>query len=196
MKKQTALHPKDGGWIATTFEDPETILNTIWKCARLNYTGLEGFLPSDENILEFSGIRIRKKVDWHDPQKKDTELLFEITDIKNIQPEFLELWDYLVANHKVFGKVTTKQRETILKSIPISSAVASKEKSKYKGVDQRHEALWRMIKQVVEGGGTKEEMRDAILAKKKIGKKEDAIKKIRLPSNGTLQIIIDKFHKK
>lgn len=212
-----------GGWIAYTFKDPETILDTIWALARVDFTGLRGFPNIDKEYLEFTGIRIRKKENDSFVEKRpETQLNFEITDATKIQPEFLDLWDYLIANKILYGKLSASERKMILASIASAgekklkaeldkagqhhennkatlsfpSADANNKKSKYKGVDQRHEALWRMIKPVVEAGGTKDEMRAAILAKKKIGKKEDDIKKIQLPGNNTLRIIIDKYHKK
>jgi len=111
-----------GGWIAYSFKDPETILESIWRIARVDFTGLRG-LSEDENTLEFSGIRIRKKNYYPEDKGKngELELIFEITDATEIQPEFLDLWDFLVANDILFGKLSNAERKMILASIASSN---------------------------------------------------------------------------
>lgn len=94
--------PNFGGWLATTFKDPHELLETIWTIARFDYTGLKGWLTENETVLEFSGVRIR--IDDDPFQFRDEhKLSLEITDGKEIQPEFFDLWEYLKANHMVHG---------------------------------------------------------------------------------------------
>jgi hypothetical protein len=123
MKKQDSFF---SGWLAYTLKDPETILETIWEIARVDFTGLQGFSDDDENILEFTGIRIRK--DPISSEGKDAlKLLFEITDATKIQPEFLDLWDFLVANDYLYGKLSAAERKQLLASLTPSSLVNKKE---------------------------------------------------------------------
>ncbi|MFZ5910406.1 MAG: hypothetical protein ACOYYU_10360 [Chloroflexota bacterium] len=97
--------PNFGGWPAHTLEDPKKVLWTIWSAARMDYTGLRGFLDTTEDVLEFSGIRIRIKDEPFSLEAGHT-LAIEITDKEKIQPEFLDLWLYFKTSpsaSRVFG---------------------------------------------------------------------------------------------
>jgi hypothetical protein len=109
-----------GGWTAKTFKETETILETIWDLARVDFTGLRGFPNSEMDCLEFTGIRIRKVVNTFTQTRPQTQLNFEITDATKIQPEFLDLWDFLIANKILNGKLSKSEREMILASIASS----------------------------------------------------------------------------
>lgn len=95
--------PNFGGWLASTEKEPHKLLHTIWERARKNYTGLVGIDGLEENLLVFTGIQIRIKN--KEPMSDDLgyPLALEITDGKRIQPEFFDLWEYLKANHYVYG---------------------------------------------------------------------------------------------
>jgi hypothetical protein len=109
------------GWIATTTKDPETILETIWDKARLDFTGLIGFSDGDKDRLKFTGIDIVKD---HSPEIKNGQykIKFEVNDVTKMQPEFLELWDYLVAFKLLDGKLSAAERKMILASIQYTTA--------------------------------------------------------------------------
>jgi len=97
---KTSASSSLGGWIAYTDKDPEEVLISIWRIARLDYTGLKGFPNGDQRELFFSGITIRIVDDYL--QNTVHELRLEITDPEKIQPEFFDMWQDLVKMSLVF----------------------------------------------------------------------------------------------
>jgi len=111
--KKTFVHSSFGGWIAYTHEDPKKVLRTIWKIARVDYTGLKGYKNSDEEELRFWGITIRVDKDY----LQNTfvhELNLEITDKEKIQPEFFDMWEYLVKSALVWGGPKSDDKEQFI----------------------------------------------------------------------------------
>ena len=95
--------PYFAGWPVSTNNDPHELLQIIWKHAKNDSTGFQGFSGTDENILIFSGIQILIKD--KEPMSKDPggEIKLLIIDGKRVRPEFFDLWEFLKANNLVRG---------------------------------------------------------------------------------------------
>lgn len=113
-----SIRPNVGGFVFYTAKDPQKVLHTIWKVARVYDAGL---LPSDPDstYLEFEGVTIRiqdefeRQIEEFAGDDLNHEITLEFIDWKKIRPGFFRLWEAEIKDGHIKGESLLELKDSL-----------------------------------------------------------------------------------